>query len=70
MDITSTIETKMKSIACYHSQFIEGRSTVAPTALDDVRDRSRYWGWSIGTGFGEPFVCREPVGLRSLRDLS
>jgi N-acetylglucosamine malate deacetylase 1 len=69
-DITSTIETKMRAITCYHSQFIEGRSTVRPTALDDIRDRSRYWGWSIGTGFGEPFVCREPVGLRSLRDLA
>jgi hypothetical protein len=37
--------------------------------LDDVRDRARYWGWAIGAGYGEPFVCREEVGLRSLRDL-
>ncbi|CAN5133416.1 bacillithiol biosynthesis deacetylase BshB1 [soil metagenome] len=70
LDISSNIEKKMDAIACYHSQFIEGRPTTRPTALDDVRDRARYWGWSIGTHFGEPFVCREPVGLRSLRDLT
>ena len=37
--------------------------------IHDIRDRARYWGWAIGTGYGEPFVCREEVGLRSLRDL-
>jgi bacillithiol biosynthesis deacetylase BshB1 len=70
IDITGTIEKKMQAIACYQSQFVQGRSIVPPTPLDDIRDRARYWGWSIGMGFGEPFVCREPVGLRSLRDLT
>lgn len=69
MDITPFLETKMRAIACYHSQFIEGRPTTPPTLLDDLRDRARYWGWSIGTAYGEPFVCREEIGLRSLRDL-
>ncbi len=54
---------------CYHSQFIAGRPTTPPTILDDIRDRARYWGWTIGTRYGEPFVSREEVGLRSLRDL-
>jgi LmbE family N-acetylglucosaminyl deacetylase len=44
--------------------------TTPPTILDDLRDRARYWGWAIGSGYGEPFVCREEVGLRSLRDLA
>jgi bacillithiol biosynthesis deacetylase BshB1 len=69
-DITPYIETKMKALECYRSQFIEGRPTTPPTFLDDLRDRARYWGWAIGAGFGEPFVCREEVGLRSLRDLT
>jgi bacillithiol biosynthesis deacetylase BshB1 len=69
LDITPHIEAKMQAIACYRSQFIEGRPTRPPTILDDLRDRARYWGWAIGTGYGEPFVCREEVGLRSLRDL-
>jgi N-acetylglucosamine malate deacetylase 1 len=69
VDISSHIDAKMQALACYRSQFIEGRSTTPPTLLDDVRDRARYWGWAIGVGFGEPFLTREEVGLRSLRDL-
>ena len=69
-DITPHIDAKMRSLACYHSQFVAGRPVSTPTFLDDLRDRARYWGWSIGTGFGEPFVCREEIGLRSLRDLA
>jgi bacillithiol biosynthesis deacetylase BshB1 len=68
-DITPFIEAKMEAIACYRSQFIEGRPAGPPTILDDLRDRARYWGWAIGAGFGEPFVCRESIGLRGLRDL-
>jgi hypothetical protein len=70
VDVTAHHETKMKAVACFHSQFIAGRPTTPPTFLDDVRDRARYWGWAIGAGFGEPFYCREEVGLRSLRDLT
>jgi bacillithiol biosynthesis deacetylase BshB1 len=69
VDVTDQHDTKMKALACYHSQFAAGRSATTPTVLDDVRDRGRYWGWTIGTGFGEPFVSREEVGLRGLRDL-
>jgi bacillithiol biosynthesis deacetylase BshB1 len=69
LDVTPYLETKMRAIACYQSQFVEGRPTTPPTLLDDLRDRARYWGWAIGTGYGEPFVCREEVGLRQLRDL-
>jgi LmbE family N-acetylglucosaminyl deacetylase len=70
LDITPHIERKMQAIACYRSQFIEGRPTAFPTILDDLRDRARYWGWTIGAGYGEPFLCREEIGLKSLRDLS
>ena len=66
LDITPYLEAKMQAVACYHSQFIEGRPTAPPTLLDDLRDRARYWGWAIGAGYGEPFVCREEVGLRRL----
>jgi bacillithiol biosynthesis deacetylase BshB1 len=69
LDITPHLEGKMQAIACYRSQFIEGRPVTPPTILDDLRDRARYWGWTIGTAYGEPFVCREGVGLRRLDDL-
>jgi len=69
LDVSAHLETKMQALACYRSQFIEGRPTAPPTFLDELRDRARYWGWTIGTRYGEPFVCREEVGLRGLRDL-
>ena len=70
MDVSAHIETKMEAVACYHSQLIEGRSTAHPTALDDIRDRARYWGWSIGTAYGEPLISREEIGLRGLDGLA
>ncbi len=70
LDVTPHFETKMRAIECYRSQFIEGRDPTPPTVLDDLRARGRYWGWAIGAGYGEPFVSREEVGLRSLRDLA
>ncbi len=69
VDITAHIDAKMRALAAYRSQFIEGRPTTPPTFLDQLRDRARYWGWTIGTGYGEPFLCREEVGVRSLADL-
>ena len=69
VDVSDHLEAKMRAVACYRSQFIEGRPTTPPTLLDDLRDRARYWGWAIGARYGEPFVCREEVGLRGLRDL-
>jgi bacillithiol biosynthesis deacetylase BshB1 len=69
VDVSAHHERKMQALGCYVSQFITGRPTYSPTFLEDVRDRARYWGWTIGTHFGEPFRMREAVGLRGLRDL-
>jgi bacillithiol biosynthesis deacetylase BshB1 len=69
LDVSAHLETKMRAVSCYRSQLVTGRPTDPPTLLDDVRDRARYWGWTIGTTYGEPFVCREELGLRSLEDL-
>ena len=69
IDVTAHHATKMRAVECYHSQLIQGRPTTPPTIFDDLRDRARYWGWTIGTTYGEPLLCREEVGLRSLSDL-
>jgi bacillithiol biosynthesis deacetylase BshB1 len=69
VDVTAHHEDKLRAVRCYHSQFIQGRPTTFPTVLDELRDWGRYWGWSIGSVYGEPFVTRELVGLRSLQDL-
>jgi bacillithiol biosynthesis deacetylase BshB1 len=69
VDVSDQIDGKMQAIASYESQFVTGRSQEFPTALDDIRDRSRYWGWSIGARYGEPFVSREEIGLKGLEAL-
>jgi bacillithiol biosynthesis deacetylase BshB1 len=62
-DVSEAIEAKMAAIGCYASQFTEGRQPTFPTAMDDIRDRARFWGWTIGKGFGEPFASREEIGI-------
>ena len=69
LDISAEIETKMNAVESYESQLVTGRSQAFPTALDDIRDRARFWGWSIGKAFGEPLINRESVGLSSLSSL-
>src|SRR5690606_35215138 len=68
VDISPHIEGKMAAIECYQSQ-LEGRSSEHPTLLDDIRDRARYWGWTIGTAYAEPFASRDQIGTASLRAL-
>ncbi len=69
MDISGVIDRKLEAVRCYHSQLIEQRSREYPTPLDDIRDRARYWGWSIHTTYGEPFASREEIGVCDLRSL-
>ncbi|MCA9048651.1 MAG: PIG-L family deacetylase [Planctomycetaceae bacterium] len=69
VDISEHIETKMQAVRVFRSQLITGRSARFPTPLDDIRDRARYWGWSIGAAFGEPLFNREQIPLRSLKNL-
>lgn len=68
LDISPYWERKRAAIECFHSQFIQGRPTEPPTFVDRLRDQAAYWGWSIGTAYGEPFASREPLGVASLRD--
>ena len=64
-DISNSIDEKMASVRCYESQFVTGRSQEFPSPLDDIRDRARYWGWSISSKFGEPFASRESIRINS-----
>lgn len=66
LDITDEWEKKRAAIRCYESQFITGRSTNPPVFLDALRDEAAYWGKAIGTAYGEPFACRETVGMASM----
>ena len=63
LDISLEWDRKIEAIRAYHSQFIEGRTT---QFLDQLRDEASHWGRVIGTRYGEPYACREPLGLRGL----
>lgn len=69
LDISQQWDAKLASIRAFESQFITGRPTQAPTFLDQLRDEAAYWGKLIGTRYGEPFTCREPLALRSMAEL-
>jgi bacillithiol biosynthesis deacetylase BshB1 len=69
LDISEFWEKKLAALECYRSQLIEGRPQDPPTFLDRLRDQAAYWGWAIGTRYGEPFASREPIGLRTLEGL-
>jgi LmbE family N-acetylglucosaminyl deacetylase len=66
LDISPYWQRKAAAMACYESQFITGRPTEPPTFLDRQRDQAAYWGWSIGTQYGEPFASREPIGVSGM----
>ncbi len=69
VDISTQMEQKMAAIRCYQSQLLTGRSDQFPTALDDIRDRARYWGWSIHSAFGEPLISREEFRVSQIQSL-
>lgn len=60
VDISAHIDTKMRAIGAYGSQFGPERGT------ESWRDWGRYYGQLIGRPYGEPFVSREVVGLAGL----
>lgn len=67
LDVSDWMERKMEAVDCYRSQFHHGRREQVPTRLDDIRDRGRYWGWSIGTAYAEPLASREEIALPGLQ---
>ncbi len=69
LDISDQWEKKLASIAAYESQFTTGREHISPPFLERVRDEAAYWGKMIGTHYGEPFACREPIALSDLSRL-
>ncbi|MFO0969210.1 MAG: bacillithiol biosynthesis deacetylase BshB1 [Gemmataceae bacterium] len=67
LDVSPFQDKKLEAIRCYHSQFVEGRRGTA--FLDELRDVGRYWGWTIGARYGEPFLTREKIGVRNLAEV-
>jgi len=72
VDITEYHDQKIKAIQAYRSQFDhpdkkkfgnEETFISRPEFLEEITTRDRYYGTSIGTTFGEPFLVRESLRL-------
>lgn len=77
VDITQEMETKMKSILAFSSQFYkEGEDTSSPKTpisskefMEFVKARSRELGRNIGVEFGEGFIAERPLGVNDITTL-
>lgn len=66
-DISKHIDKKLEAISCYHSQFdnrVDGLNV-----LEGLRAMNRYWGAMIRRPYGEPYFCREKIGLAGIGEL-
>ncbi|KQS40581.1 bacillithiol biosynthesis deacetylase BshB1 [Pedobacter sp. Leaf194] len=75
VDITEHMDTKIKSIQAFKTQFfnpeVDGLDTYisSPEFFETVIGRSREFGKSIGATFGEGFTSRKLLGVNNLFDL-
>jgi N-acetylglucosamine malate deacetylase 1 len=75
VDISPFLEEKMAAIRAHRSQFHDPRSTEPETRLtatgflDELENRSRYFGSLIGTAAGEPYFVRESLNVEDPIDL-
>ncbi len=69
VDISEFLDDKMAAIRAHRSQFFSAASTEPETRLtnegflDELANRSRYFGSLIGTQAGEPFYVREALNV-------
>ncbi len=69
IDISEFLEEKMEAIRAHVSQFHNPQSSDLETRLsqkgflDELENRSRYYGGLIGTKAGEPFFVREALNV-------
>ena len=66
IDISDQIETKMKAIACYQSQFTQNAAGDVPAQVKAI---SAYFGTRIATAHAEPFFSHELLGFTGLDQL-
>ena len=75
VDVSDFLEEKMAAIRAHKSQFHDPSSTepetrlTSSTFLDELENRSRYFGSLIGTLAGEPFYVREALNIEDPVDL-
>jgi bacillithiol biosynthesis deacetylase BshB1 len=69
VDISEFLEQKTEAIRAHHSQFYNPNSNELETRLtskgfvEELENRSRYFGSLIGVAAGEPFFVREALNI-------
>lgn len=66
-DISQHLHTKLAAVTTFQSQF--GSHTSNDSVLERLRVDAAYWGAHIGVQYGEPFVTREHLAIRSTSGL-
>ncbi len=66
IDVSSEMDLKMQSLACYVSQFSRNAAGDVPAM---VKTMSGYFGSRIGTAHAEPFFTHEVLGFSGLDQL-
>lgn len=69
VDISDQLDDKLEALRCYRSQLVDNQPAGVPGVIDSVRDRSRFWGHTVGVAHAEPFASREPIGLSNFEHL-
>jgi bacillithiol biosynthesis deacetylase BshB1 len=69
VDISDFLDAKMDAIRAHQSQFYDPNSSepetmlTSKTYLDEIANRSRYYGSLIGVAAGEPFFVQEALNV-------
>ncbi len=63
MDVSDLWDKKIELISCYKSQFIDNEKNQA--IFENIRQKAEYWGGRIRVKYGEPFLSKEELGLKS-----
>lgn len=67
VDVTDQWDRKIKAIREYESQLKNVSFSLSASLLERAEIVGRYFGQCIGSKYGEPFTCSEPIGVSSLR---
>ncbi len=71
VDISDSIDLKMKSVRAHASQFFNPESKESetklsrPDFLEVIETRCRYFGSKIGVKYGEPFISKWSLGIEN-----
>ncbi len=74
VDISDEMETKIKTIKCYESQFSQSKEKKKntyinqPEFFDSIINRAKFYGYEIKREFGEPYFYRGVLKINNIMD--